>query len=35
MLALEALKPTARLPCWSCAALAIQRQSVSGWYVLS
>jgi hypothetical protein len=35
MLPLEALKPTARLPWPSIAALPIQRHVVSGWYVLS
>src|SRR5690348_13411814 len=34
MLELEALKPTARSPLPSIAALPIQRQVVSGWYVL-
>src|SRR5437879_4232380 len=34
MLELEASKPRARLPCVSMAALPIQRQVVSGWYVL-
>jgi len=31
MVADEALKPTARLPLWSMAALPIQRQVLSGW----
>src|SRR5215212_6035645 len=34
MVLLDALKPSARLPCVSMAALPIQRQVVSGWYVL-
>ena len=34
-MALEVLKPSARSPAWSCATLPIQRQLLSGWYVLS
>ena len=33
--ALEVLNPSARSPAWSCATLPIQRQLLSGWYVLS